>query len=82
MERKPSGFIANQNKKGCVSTKLVGAIKEFEEQNRVRAEWGLQPVVSKERKCLNCSVVFASRNENRTCNNCRSLARWKAGVGE
>lgn len=70
-ERKPSGFIAKQNQKGCVSTKQVGAINIKLEQNDARVKAGLPPVVSKKRRCLRCDTTFISTNEQRCCDGCR-----------
>jgi hypothetical protein len=69
--RKPSGFIAKQNQKGCASTKNVGAINMRLEQNEARVKNGLAPVVSKKRRCLRCDTTFLSTNEQRCCDGCR-----------
>lgn len=71
-ERKPSGFIANQNKKGCISTKQAGAINMKLEQNEARVKAGVPPLVSKKRRCLKCDTTFISNNEQRCCDGCRA----------
>ena len=45
--------------------------QQLEELNRFRAEWGLPPVVEKQRSCLSCDKKFHSAGAwQRKCKNC------------
>lgn len=64
-----------QHKKGCYGTKLIGASKTANLQDKAREDLGLTPRKVTARKCLRCDVEFVSRTEQRRCNPCREWAR-------
>jgi hypothetical protein len=70
------GFTGReQYKKGCYGTKLIGAAREADLQDKAREYLGLEPRKVTTRKCLKCDVAFVSRTEQRRCNSCRDAAR-------
>lgn len=70
------GFTGReQNRKGCYGTKLIGAAKNSDLQDKARENLGLTPRKVTARKCLRCDVEFISRTEQRRCNPCREWAQ-------
>jgi len=70
------GFTGReQNKKGCYGTKLIGAEKDADLQDKARRDLGLAPRKVTQRKCLKCRKEFASRAEQRRCDPCREEAK-------
>ena len=70
-----SGFIAKQNQKGCISTKLIGKAKVADMQDKARMDIGLPVRQGKERCCLKCNERFQSRAEQRICDSCTETNR-------
>jgi hypothetical protein len=70
------GFTGrDQNQKGCIGTKLIGAAKNADLQDKAREDLGLTPRKVTRRICLKCDVAFVSRTEQRRCNPCREWAQ-------